>query len=520
MVPNGLASTSKITTLELPWTTTNICSSPSIKFPKKSLTITIYKKLHTKAKSTWKFATVCTAFSRQESLPKNNLSVSLRATAIPLFPTHPDYGNTNGTPSPSAWSYDFSIKYIGKEHADHLIQCLCNHYEELKIDWARKCFCGINLNWDYTNRTCNLSMPGYVEQALHKFQHPTPTKTQDSPYPATVKQYGVKVQLTDPIHTSTRLPTHEIKRLQQIISTLLFYGRAVDPTLLTALSELSSAQATATEATKRACHQFLDYCASHPDGSIHYHASNMILKRHRDSSYLNAFGARTRQGGHLYLRNKSEHDIFNGAVLNLAAIMKMVLSSTAEDKFGAHFHNTKEATPRRTTLEGLGHPQPPTPVLVDNSTAVGLDNDTLTQRRSRAIDMCFYWVRDCVNQQQYHVYCPPPPPPPPTHTHTHTHTHTNTHTLNTHTLNTHTHTHTHTQNTHHNLEDYFTKYHTLSHHRKMRKYTSSTLLLAQSSFRLRQHDVLRGCVNPNRDSLTVIRRLSVPSSNLSHYHIR
>ena len=113
-------------------------------------------------------------------------------------------------------------------------------------------------------------MPGYVKQALHKFQHPTPKKRQDSPYPATVKQYGVKVHLTDPIDASACLPTHEIKRLQQIISTFLFYGRAVNPTLLTALSKLSSAQATATEATKRACQQFLDYCASHPDGSICY----------------------------------------------------------------------------------------------------------------------------------------------------------------------------------------------------------------------------------------------------------
>ena len=195
---------------------------------------------------------------------------------------------------------DFGVKYIGKEHAHHLIQCLRNHYHELEIDWAGKRFCGINLNWDYTNRTCDLSMPVYVEQATHKFQHPTPTTVQDSPYPTTVKQYGVKVQLTDPTDTSTRLPTHEIKRLQQIIGTFLFYGRAVDPKLLTALSELSSAQATATEATKRACQQFLDYCASHPDGSIHYHTSNMILKLNSDSSSLNAVGARSRQGGHLY----------------------------------------------------------------------------------------------------------------------------------------------------------------------------------------------------------------------------
>ena len=166
---------------------------------------------------------------------------------------------------------DFGVKYIGKEHANHLIQCLRNHYKEIDIDWTGKRFCGIQLNWDYTTRTCDLSMPGYVQQALHKFQHPPPSKPQDSPYPATVKQYGVKVQLTDPINTSARLPVHKIKRLQQIIGTFLFYSRAVNPTLLTALSELSSAQATATDATKCACQQFLDYCASHPDGSIRYH---------------------------------------------------------------------------------------------------------------------------------------------------------------------------------------------------------------------------------------------------------
>ena len=308
------------------------------------------------------------------------------------------------------------------------------------------------LGWDYTKHTCDLSIPGYIQQALHKFQHPPPNKPQDSPYPAMVKQYGVKVQLTDPIDTSARLPMHEIKRLQQIIGTFLFYSCAIDPTLLNALSELSSAQAAATDTTKRACQQFLDYCASHPDGSIRYHTSDMILKLHSDSSYLNATGARSRQGGHLYLGNKSEPNILNGTVLNLAAIMIMVLSSAAEAEFGALFHNTKEATPLRTTLEQIGHLQPPTPVLVDNSTAVGLANDTVTQRRSRAIDMHFYWVRDRINQQQYHVYWAP---------------HTTTLRITSPNI-THPPTTAKCEN------------------------TSSTQLLAQSSFRLHQHDVLRG----------------------------
>ena len=75
-------------------------------------------------------------------------------------------------------------------------------------------------------------MPGYVKNALHKFQHPTPQKSQDNPYPATAKQYGMKVQLMDPIDMSAPLPLHEVKHLQQIIGTFLFYGHAVDPSIL------------------------------------------------------------------------------------------------------------------------------------------------------------------------------------------------------------------------------------------------------------------------------------------------
>ena len=68
---------------------------------------------------------------------------------------------------------DFGVKYIGKEHADHLIQCLCNHYQEVDIDWNGNQFCGVHLDWDYNQ---SLSMPGYVTNALHKFQHPPPKK--------------------------------------------------------------------------------------------------------------------------------------------------------------------------------------------------------------------------------------------------------------------------------------------------------------------------------------------------------
>jgi hypothetical protein len=40
----------------------------------------------------------------------------------------------------------------------------------------------------------------------------------------------------------------------------------------------------------------------------------------------------------------------------------------------------------------LGHSQPPTPLETDNTTATGYSNGTIKQKRTRAMDMRFYWV--------------------------------------------------------------------------------------------------------------------------------
>jgi hypothetical protein len=54
--------------------------------------------------------------------------------------------------------------------------------------------------------------------------------------------------------------------------------------------------------------------------------------------------------------------------------MNTLMSSAAEAELGALFINAKTAVPMRRTLEELGHPQPPTPVQTDNSTAYGVIN--------------------------------------------------------------------------------------------------------------------------------------------------
>jgi hypothetical protein len=52
----------------------------------------------------------------------------------------------------------------------------------------------------------------------------------------------------------------------------------------------------------------------------------------------------------------------------------------------------------------MGHPQPATPIQTDNTCAAGIANGTINQRRSKAIDMRFYSVRDRVAQGQIIVH--------------------------------------------------------------------------------------------------------------------
>jgi hypothetical protein len=80
---------------------------------------------------------------------------------------------------------DFGVKYVGAEHAQHLIAALETEYTVSKY---RTCglYYSITLNWDYVNKHVDLSMPGYIKDYLHKFQHPLPKRPQYAPHNWTV----------------------------------------------------------------------------------------------------------------------------------------------------------------------------------------------------------------------------------------------------------------------------------------------------------------------------------------------
>jgi len=77
------------------------------------------------------------------------------------------------------------------------------------------------------------------------------------------------------------------------VVTFLYYARAVDGTMLVALSAITSDQASPTEETIKKTKQFLDYVASHPNAILTFRASSTVLVVHSDASYLTKPRARS-----------------------------------------------------------------------------------------------------------------------------------------------------------------------------------------------------------------------------------
>jgi hypothetical protein len=309
---------------------------------------------------------------------------------------------------------DFGVRYTNKLDVDHLLMVLRELYDA-SVDWDGERYCGLTIAWDYDARTCDISMPGYIERALQRFQHPNPSRPQHAPHAWEQVQYGAKTQYAPLPDDSPLLDAADTKRVQEVLGTLLFYARAIDSTLLAAIGELASQQAHGTAATMKGLVHLLNYCSTHPDAQIRFHKSDMVLWVESDASYLSVSKARSRAGGYFFLSHRLIDPTRaplptdpapppNGAVAVLCQIMREVVSSAAEAELAALFHNGKEACPMRITLEELGHPQPATALQTDNSTACGIANDTVKQKRSKAIDMRFYWIRDRVRQGQFFVH--------------------------------------------------------------------------------------------------------------------
>jgi hypothetical protein len=136
---------------------------------------------------------------------------------------------------------DLGVKYIGREHAEHFMTCIKKSYN-ISSNWNGAAYCGLTLDWEYKNHTVNLSMPRYIKAALHNYQHPTPAHPEHAPHTWNPPIYGAKMQFVNETTPSPALSNKNVNKLQQLTGTLLYYARAVDPTLIMPIKVFDSEQ--------------------------------------------------------------------------------------------------------------------------------------------------------------------------------------------------------------------------------------------------------------------------------------
>ncbi len=121
-------------------------------------------------------------------------------------------------------------------------------------------------------------------------------------------------------------------------------------------------------------HQLLDYLASQEEAVLTNNASDMILAVHSDASYLSEPKAQSCTGGHFFISSDTTIPANNGAVLNIAHIVKHAMSSATKAELAALYIMAREAVYIRIVIKEMGHTQPPTPLQTDNSMAEGVVN--------------------------------------------------------------------------------------------------------------------------------------------------
>ena len=239
-------------------------------------------------------------------------------------------------------------------------------------------------------------MSNYTHKTLKKIYHQPPKKAQYSPHQWNTPTFGNTIQIT-PIDNTER---------QSIIGTFFYYACAVDPTIFPVINDIASAQAAPTGQIKEKLKVLLEYMHTYPKAKIRFHASKMILNIDSDAAYLILPGAKSRVAGYYHMSTTPDPTTTstqerNGAIHVECKALRRVVSSTAEAKTTAIFHNAKTAIEIRHTLETLGRPQPPTPLKTKNSTSLGFVKNLVNLKSNKSWDMRFHWLQEKKTKKTY-----------------------------------------------------------------------------------------------------------------------
>ena len=163
------------------------------------------------------------------------------------------------------------------------------------------------------------------------------------------------------------LPPKDIKHIQSVMGSFLYYARVVDVMMLPALNHIGTMQKTEHMRQKVLC--IMDYAAIYRSIYRRYYTSHMVLHTNTDVSYLVLSKTRSWIVGCLFL--KKDDTELNALVHIKCKTTKYVVSFADEAETSGVFANAQKSIPSRTMLMTMHHPQPPTPIKTDNTTYIG-----------------------------------------------------------------------------------------------------------------------------------------------------
>ena len=225
-------------------------------------------------------------------------------------------------------------------------------------------------------------MDNYIIDLCLKWNHPNPKKRKLSPYKHIPIVYGAKIKYAMDPPFSVPLDNKGVLYVQSIVGALLYYAQAIGNKLFVGINKLGQQQASATKDTNAALLQLLNYVATYPNNGILYQYSGMVLGVHSDAAYLNFRKSCSRADAHIILSADTPVPTRNGYVITFSQIIKFVISSASKSEIFDLFICAKSMVQLRHTLIKMGWPQPKSPIQCDNSTVVGLSNDSTIQRKT------------------------------------------------------------------------------------------------------------------------------------------
>ena len=153
--------------------------------------------------------------------------------------------------------------------------------------------------------------------------------------------------------------------------------------------------------------QVVDYASTHPNATIRYHASHMVLMKDTDSAYLVLLEAHSRTAGYYYFTN---HMIYyskviptpNGPIIIEFKTLKIVVPSSDESKTGGTSKNAQNLIPLGHNLKTVYLHQQTTkgsPVITVNLTYQGILTCLIEPHKNKTWYMRYHWLEDRIFQQ-------------------------------------------------------------------------------------------------------------------------